>query len=391
MEQLKELNVDIVHYLQRTIRKLTFHHAIKPPLLYDIVAECKFEDLVFDDLYYDRNEVNDSIGDRIKRIIKLRFLPNNGKDKNNHRDLFREPKIYDDKMQDVQIDLYNSVISLLDLPSITTIYSDDFLLKIHEIDNSKEMDDNALAIIAPYAFAEERSGMNFPELIFLSAFLLSNERMEKPKHYGEEGFDQYALRQLKNLKEAFASKNLYESLIMTFTDFLAEEIVAKYDEIRIPYIREYLVPDKYKKRKDMDAALVTHLKKVHECQEKYMPIANNNDFEHLSRSEKLEVIRDLEIALPVAELILLGNEIKKISKYEYIFTSNNRGTIFQNSNFSISDIPIDARIYNISTKISQIIKSYIDNAIFYAKEILFSLEEAKIVTTDTINEFLETI
>ena len=102
-------------------------------------------------------------------------------------------------------------------------------------------------------------------------------------------------------------------------------------------------------------------------------------------------IYDLEIAVPLAESLLYGSQMEKRSDGFYVFSSYKVATIFKKQEPDVKDIIIYPTIYDIANQIAEIVKTYVDNAIICAGEMLYSLEEAAIVDTPTIMEFFKKI
>lgn len=398
----EEFDHEILLFLQKTIRSLTFEFKLKYTILYDVIAEYQFQEKIFDESY-DRTQSNDNIADRVKRVMRERVMANPDETTPSNPDPYRKPKLYDDIMKDMQMILYNNVIPLLGFQQIKHVYSDEFWEKVHQIGDSSEMDKDALAIIAPYAFIGERTGINFLELIFLSAITLSNKRSEKPKHRGESGFEEYALRQFRNIKEPLFSNELYESLIMTFTYALCQEILKKYDEIRIPFLREYLLPPKYQNRKDAETALRTHLEKIRnpsyfketvsdsEESEISIILTKENAYNFLDQFKILAITEFMEKTIPLTERLLFGSTMKQNKDGLYTFDLYQDASIYKSQKQQIKNIAVSPYIYNTANKVADIVRKYVTLSVVLAGEMLSSLEEADIVEKGCILRFFSTI
>lgn len=145
MENTIDIENILKHYLEPTIKQLTFGYEIKPTDLYYLVGRCKFPSQTLD--------VNtiDSIADRIKRIMKIVMLDEEDI-KSTNPDPYVKSKKYDDMMENFQIQLYNMLAHVIGSEEITRIYPKNYLNKILQVDDSSPINSSALLQIPSCIF-----------------------------------------------------------------------------------------------------------------------------------------------------------------------------------------------------------------------------------------------
>ena len=383
MENTTDIENILKHYLEPTIKQLTFGYEIKPPNLYYLVGRCKFPSQTLD--------VNtiDSIADRIKRIMKIVMLEEDIKSTN--PDPYGKPKKYDDMMGDFQIQLYNMLAHVIGSEEITRIYPKNYLNKILQVDDSSPVNYSALLQVSSYIFLSERNGITFLELTLLSALALSCDRMENPQNMDKEKFKKHSLRLFKKAKIGFSSPSLYEALVEYFVGTFESLIIPDYDRVRIPFIRKYLLSAKYQNRKNADTALKTFRDRIEDGKEYDDTDMTDPDDYFFIQSEILQEHTFLLRCIIIAELLTKGIELGKNKNEEIIFASSEISSKMGLSDNELQNITISNFELSFSTRLAEIIKIYVDNSIMMAKEMMLSLSEACVVTTNTVQEFFEII
>ena len=367
-------------YLLMTIKRLTFGYEIKASDLYRMIGRCKFPSTTLD--------VNtiDNIADRVKRSMKIMMLDDKNV-KETNPDPYNKPKKYDDRMNAFQIELYNLMARILGGEEIMKIYPKEILNHIYEIEDLPSGDISVLQKVPTVVFLNERNGLTFFELILLSSISLSCKRLESPKDLTEEEFREYSLRFFKKIKDGFSSPALYMSWVEQFIDVFEELVKKDCDNVRTPFIRKYLLSSKYQNRKNVDTALETFDARLAEGKE----INDNNSWEEdyyfLIQSKLLHEHIFLLRSLAIAEALFKGLEIKETSRKEFFLDNSNH--TYNSEDFVALEISKLEK--DVSLELVHTIKRYIDNSITMTKEMLLSLSESCVVTTNTIQEFFEII
>jgi len=109
------------------------------------------------------------------------------------------------------------------------------------------------------------------------------------------------------------------------------------------------------------------------------------------QSEILQEHTFLLRCIIIADLLIKGIELGKNKKDETIFASSELSFKLGLSDDDLQNITISDIELTVSIRLAEIIKTYVDNSIMMAKEMMLSLSEACVVTTNTVQEFFEII
>ena len=146
------------------------------------------------------------------------------------------------------------------------------------------IDVDALAKYAPYYYHGERDGVDFVEHIILQAIYSTRFHRDivKLNKILSSGSDEDSVNEwLAPVVEKIESVEMYEICIDTFFDFFFDYVSDKYEALSDEYIRLLLLPEEYSKRKNA----FTAVEKYEENQ--LQKIINSEDWRNVDRAFNL--------------------------------------------------------------------------------------------------------